>query len=79
MPVCPHFPMELHASLCAAVPNAPWVEYIPQLGPITESELAIEDGCAVPLETPGLGIAWDWDAIRRLRRDDHTAEIRGKG
>ena len=29
--VCPHFLMELHVSLCAAVPSAAWVEYIPQL------------------------------------------------
>ncbi|MEO6300890.1 MAG: mandelate racemase/muconate lactonizing enzyme family protein, partial [Paracoccaceae bacterium] len=28
VPVCPHFLMELHVSLCAAVPNARWVEYI---------------------------------------------------
>ena len=31
VPICPHFLMELHVSLCAAVPNAAWVEYIPQL------------------------------------------------
>ncbi len=35
LPVCPHFLMELHVSLCAAVPNATWVEYIPQLDDIT--------------------------------------------
>ena len=29
--VCPHFLMELHVALCCAVPNARWVEYIPQL------------------------------------------------
>ena len=29
--VCPHFLMELHVSLTAAVPNGAWVEYIPQL------------------------------------------------
>ena len=28
-PVCPHFLMELHVSLSAAVPNGAWVEYIP--------------------------------------------------
>ena len=35
MPVCPHFLMELHVGLCCAVPNARWVEYIPQLDDIT--------------------------------------------
>lgn len=63
--VCPHFLMELHVSLTAAVPNGAWVEYIPQLDPIATSRLVIDDGCAIPPETPGLGIAWDFDAIER--------------
>jgi L-alanine-DL-glutamate epimerase-like enolase superfamily enzyme len=61
--VCPHFLMELHVSLCAAVPNATWVEYIPQLDDITTSRMQVQDGFALPPETPGLGIAWDWAAI----------------
>jgi len=63
--VCPHFLMELHVSLTAAVPNGAWVEYIPQLDAITTSRLAIEDGCAVPPQSPGLGIDWDFAAIER--------------
>src|ERR1700682_6405628 len=39
--VCPHFLMELHVSLTAAVPNGRWVEYIPQLDSLT---LDREDG-----------------------------------
>jgi len=61
--VCPHFLMELHVSLTAAVPNAAWVEYIPQLDDITRSRLAIEDGYAVAPDAPGLGIDWNFDAI----------------
>ena len=63
--VCPHFLMELHVSLTAAVPNGAWVEYIPQLDAITTSRLAIEDGYAVPPQSPGLGIDWDFAAIER--------------
>ena len=63
--VCPHFLMELHVSLCAAVPNATWVEYIPQLDDITTSRMQVQDGFALPPDTPGLGIAWDWAAISR--------------
>jgi len=67
VPICPHFLMELHVSLCAAVPNAAWVEWIPQLDDITTSRLAIEGGRAKPSSEPGLGIAWDWQAIAKLQ------------
>jgi L-alanine-DL-glutamate epimerase-like enolase superfamily enzyme len=62
-PVCPHFLMELHVSLSAAVPNGAWVEYIPQLDDVTTSRMAMADGYAIPPDTPGLGIDWDWRAI----------------
>lgn len=61
--VCPHFLMELHVSLVCAIPNAPLLEYIPQLDTITKSRMLVKEGCAKPSETPGLGIDWDWDAI----------------
>ncbi len=63
--VCPHFLMELHVSLTAAVPNGAWVEYIPQLDAITTSRMAMKDGYALPPATPGLGIDWDMAAIER--------------
>lgn len=65
--ICPHFLMELHVSLCAAVPNAAWVEWIPQLDDVTTSRMSVQDGRAVPPETPGLGIDWDVAAIARLQ------------
>jgi L-alanine-DL-glutamate epimerase-like enolase superfamily enzyme len=61
--VCPHFLMELHVSLTAAIPNGRYVEHIPQLRAITTAEMAIEDGHAVAPESPGLGIAWDRGAM----------------
>lgn len=70
--VCPHFLMELHVSLCAAVPSAAWVEYIPQLDAVVDSRLAIEDGHAVAPDTPGLGIEWRWSDIQRRARAAHT-------
>ena len=66
VPVCPHFLMELHVSLTAAVPNGAWVEYIPQLDDITTSRMAMHDGYAIPPNGPGLGIDWDFAAIDRL-------------
>lgn len=66
--ICPHFLMELHVSLAAAVPNGHYLEYIPQLTAITSSPLAVEDGAALVPRTPGLGIDWDRDAIDALRK-----------
>lgn len=66
--VCPHYLMELHVALCAAVPNATWVEYIPQLDSITESSISIVDGYAAPASSPGIGIAWNWKSIERMRQ-----------
>ena len=63
VPICPHFLMEIHVSLCAAVPNAPWVEWIPQLDDVTQSQMTVKDGRAIPPAAPGIGIDWDWARI----------------
>jgi len=76
MPVCPHFLMELHVGLTAAIPNGRWVEYIPQLDRITTAAMRIEDGRAIPSDEPGLGIAWDWEAIGRMCLAEATREVR---
>jgi L-alanine-DL-glutamate epimerase-like enolase superfamily enzyme len=65
--VCPHFLMELHVSLAAAIPNGRYVEHIPQLRAITRTELSIRDGHAIAPDTEGLGIDWDLDAIADRR------------
>jgi L-alanine-DL-glutamate epimerase-like enolase superfamily enzyme len=74
VPICPHFLMEVHVGLCAAVPNAAWVEYIPQLDDVTTSRLKIEDGYAWPSDAPGLGIEWDERALAD-RRGGHVAVV----
>ncbi|HEX8864396.1 MAG TPA: mandelate racemase/muconate lactonizing enzyme family protein [Lentzea sp.] len=65
--VCPHFLMELHVSLAAALPNGKFVEHIPQLRAITKGEITIHNGHALAPDTPGLGIDWDRDAMDDLR------------
>lgn len=75
--VCPHFLMELHVSLICAVPNSWMLEYIPQLDAITASRLDLRQGRAHPPETPGLGIDWDWDAIRAQTVAGSHAELKG--
>jgi L-alanine-DL-glutamate epimerase-like enolase superfamily enzyme len=75
VPVCPHFLMELHVALCCAVPNARWVEYIPQLDDLVNGTLRIEGGRAFASTEPGIGIEWNWDAIRRLAVEGSTFSI----
>ena len=73
--ICPHFLMELHVGLTAAIPNGRWVEYIPQLDSLTTEGMRIENGRAVPSNEPGLGIAWDWQAIDRRRVEGATRVV----
>ncbi|MGL4243186.1 MAG: mandelate racemase/muconate lactonizing enzyme family protein [Beijerinckiaceae bacterium] len=75
VPVCPHFLMELHVALCCAVPNARWVEYIPQLDDLTTEPMARRNGRAWPSAKPGLGIAWDGDALRRMTIEGSASSL----
>jgi L-alanine-DL-glutamate epimerase-like enolase superfamily enzyme len=65
--VCPHFLMEIHVRLAAAIPNGLYVEHIPQLRGITNSEIKIENGMALAPTSVGLGIDWNFDAIENKR------------
>jgi L-alanine-DL-glutamate epimerase-like enolase superfamily enzyme len=73
--ICPHFLMEIHVALGCAVRNARWIEYIPQLDSVTSRGMTIRDGRAAPSDDPGLGVAWDWRKIERLRVDGKTHVI----
>ncbi len=73
--VCPHFLMELHVSLVCAIPNAPWLEYIPQLDSLTRTGMRMESGHAFPSEMPGLGIDWDMDAINAACIEEMNAGV----
>jgi L-alanine-DL-glutamate epimerase-like enolase superfamily enzyme len=78
MPVCPHFLMELHVSLVCAIQNGKYVEYIPQLDDLTGKRMEIVGGHALAPSEPGLGIDWDWDALKRLSVPEFTREITGR-
>ena len=75
-PMCPHFLMELHVSLGCAVQNGRYVEYIPQLDDLTTEGMKVEAGMAVAPSAPGLGIAWDWQAIRRRSVPEFNTTIK---
>jgi L-alanine-DL-glutamate epimerase-like enolase superfamily enzyme len=76
IPVCPHFLMELHVGLCCAVPNARWVEYIPQLDSLVGERMRIEKGRAFPSMRPGLGVDWDHAAIADLAAEGSAFVVR---
>src|SRR5206468_9893096 len=46
LPVAPHVSPELSITIAAAVPNAVFVEYIPQMEPLLKRTLARRDGFA---------------------------------
>ncbi|MHB1599577.1 MAG: mandelate racemase/muconate lactonizing enzyme family protein [Acidimicrobiales bacterium] len=73
VPVAPHFLMEIHVSLAAAVPNGRWVEWIPQLESVTTSRILRTDGRAAPPGSPGLGIDWDDAALERTVKEKGRA------
>lgn len=72
--ICPHFLMEIHVSLVCAVPNAPWLEYIPQLDDVAAPMQRI-GGEAIAPTTPGLGIDWDMEKIGSLKAQNHQFEL----
>jgi L-alanine-DL-glutamate epimerase-like enolase superfamily enzyme len=67
MQVSPHFVMELHLPLVAAVPNGLFVEYIPSFDAALREPLKLEDGCFRPSQNPGLGIDWARDKIEQYK------------
>lgn len=67
MQVSPHFVMELHLPLVAAVPNGLFVEYIPSFDAVLEKPLELDDGYFRPRQEPGLGIRWSTDKLDRYR------------
>ena len=57
--VSPHFLMDLHVHLSAAVPHSLFVEYIPSLDLVLEDTLTLKDGHFSPPNRPGHGILFD--------------------
>ena len=60
-----HLYPEISAHLLAAAPTAHWLEYVDWAEPILQSPLEIRDGKASLPDVPGVGIAWDEEAVRR--------------
>jgi hypothetical protein len=57
--VVPTSATEVHAGLCCAVPNAPYLEYSTQLASFSRIPVAVEYGSILPPTNPGVGLELD--------------------
>ena len=65
LPVVSHLIPEVHVHLIGAVPNGLTVEYMPWLMPLFEEVPQMQNGELAMPQKPGLGLAFNQDAIRR--------------
>lgn len=64
-----HLFPEVSAHLLAATPTAHWLEWMDWAVPILREPLRVIDGMVTPSVQPGVGLAWDEDAVARFRLD----------
>jgi mandelate racemase len=62
-----HLFPEVSAHLLAVTPTAHWLEYVDWADAILESPLTLRDGAVLIPETPGVGIKWNEEAVRRYQ------------
>lgn len=64
VPVCSHGMQELHVSLVAGYPSDGWVEaHSFDIDQYTLQPLALQSGRAMAPDTPGIGVAFNWDKL----------------
>jgi mandelate racemase len=60
-----HLFPEVSVHLLAATPTCHWLEYVDWADAILEEPVRVKDGCIVPSEKPGIGMAWNEKAVKR--------------
>ena len=65
LPLSSHLFPEISAHLLAVSPTSHWLEYVDWANPILDEPLNVKDGHASAPDTPGIGIKWDEEAVRR--------------
>jgi mandelate racemase len=66
-PVSSHAFVEISSHLLAATPTCDWLEYFDKANAILAEPLPVREGCVAARETPGVGLAWDMDAVKRYQ------------
>jgi len=65
LPLSSHLFPEISAHLLAVSPTGHWLEYVDWANPILEEPLKIVNGHASIPDTPGIGLSWDEEGVRR--------------
>ncbi|MBE7200921.1 MAG: mandelate racemase/muconate lactonizing enzyme family protein [Parafilimonas terrae] len=65
--IAPHFAMELHIHLAAALQREPWVEHFEWLEPLFNERLDVTDGRMLVPTRPGLGLTLSEQALAWTR------------
>jgi mandelate racemase len=65
VPISTHLWPEVSAQLLSATPLAHWLEYANWWNPIVAEPLRVENGLALPSESPGSGVAWNEQAVSK--------------
>jgi mandelate racemase len=60
-----HLFPEASVQLLAVTPTCHWLEYVDWANPILAEPVRIENGCAVGVPGPGLGMKWNEKAVRK--------------
>lgn len=68
--IAPHFAMELHVHLAAALQREPWVEHVEWLEPLFNERLELKDGRMLVPTRPGLGLSLSAQALAWTRETD---------
>ena len=67
IPLSSHLYPEISAHLLSVTPTRQWLEYVDWAEPILREPVQLEHGYAVASDTPGTGIEWNEDAVRKYQ------------
>ena len=62
-----HLFPEVSAHLLAVTPTAHWLEYVDWADAVLEEPFRVKDGRVQMPEKPGVGMAWNEEAVRRYQ------------